>query len=272
MRFIIVGKVNRLEKRITTLGGEVVASFPEKEAAFLSKKDFNIPEADYLINFFSSHILKTHTLNKFSRRALNVHNGKLPEYAGIHVHQWAIRNGEDKTTVTIHYMTEDVDLGDIVAERDVVISENDTGLTLYRKTQSEGLDLMSSVIGSLLSGKKLISRKQDVSKRVLYSHKDALDSKINWKMTAFDVRNFIRAGSYYPLESPTYTATLIDENYGEILLLSGSVEGLSGVPGTILNINDHGPLIACGRQSLRVTRSISASGVKIDWNKASLVL
>ena len=172
--------------------------------------------------------------------------------------------------VSIHHISEDIDLGDLIAERELVVSNNDTGLTLYRKTQSEGLELLLSVIKELLSGATLDARKQDVSKRVLYTHKDAANSKINWKASAKDVRNFIRAGAYYPLKSPTYTASVFDEYHGEILLLSASVENFSGVPGTILDVTDNKPLVGCGHQSVKITRFVSVLGEKIDWKKVSL--
>tara|TARA_B100000242_G_C43055062_1_gene493587 strand:+ start:7891 stop:8571 length:681 start_codon:yes stop_codon:yes gene_type:complete len=219
------------------------------------------------LNVFSPIIIKSHILNKFRGRAFNVHNGKLPQYAGIHVHQWAIRNGETKLHVTIHHMTSNIDAGNIVAEHEIEISDKDTGLSLFHKSIKEGIVLMENLTNLLIRKSPLPNTKQNLNERTLYKHKDALDSRIDWNLKAKDLHNFIRAGSYYPLKSPTYTATLFTKNYGKILILKSSIENASGIPGELLNVNNFGPLIACGENSLRLTKVKFDRKVNIDWNK-----
>jgi methionyl-tRNA formyltransferase len=268
MKFIIVGDAAKLTKHITDQGGEVVKLYSKGDENKLRDQYLEIPEADYLLNFFSPVILKSNVLNRLKNGALNVHNGKLPQYAGIHVHQWAIRNGEIETAVTIHKMTTDIDLGDIVAERSVMISPNDTGLSLFRKTVKEGLALMTDVVDQLLkTGGELVYNKQDISERHVYLHKDALDPLIEWPKPADTIRNFIRAGSYYPLQSPTYTATIPSKAFGDIQIIKAEVEDHSGASGCLLDITDGKPLIGCGKQSLRITSAKISREVELDWSQ-----
>lgn len=267
MKFIIIGKTEQLESYIRSHGGQVMLSLDSQEASVLKNPDVALPDADYLLNVYSPHILKSHVLNKFQDRAFNVHNGKLPQYAGIHVHQWAIRNGEHETAVTVHKITKEIDQGDIIAERPILISNNDTGLTLFQKTIKEGVSLMLEVVDLLLSNAYLIVKPQNITERKLYMHRDALDPTINWGKPAKEIRNFIRAGSYYPLKSPTYTASLWDAKQGEILILEAQIVDIEGEPGQLLDLNEKGPLVACGEQALRLTRVKQHRDTKINWKQ-----
>jgi methionyl-tRNA formyltransferase len=65
----------------------------------------------WLINANSTFIIPTDVLKLFEGRNLNFHPGLLPEYAGLHTHQWAIRNGEREFGVTVHRMEQRIDAG-----------------------------------------------------------------------------------------------------------------------------------------------------------------
>jgi methionyl-tRNA formyltransferase len=58
--------------------------------------------------------------------ALNVHSGKLPEYRGMMPTFWALANGDEQVTVTVHEMVEQLDAGPIVRELEVAVGPGDT--------------------------------------------------------------------------------------------------------------------------------------------------
>ena len=70
----------------------------------------------WLINVNSTMIIPAEVLALFEGRSLNFHPGLLPEYAGLHTHQWAIRNGEREFGVTVHRMEQKIDAGAIVGK------------------------------------------------------------------------------------------------------------------------------------------------------------
>lgn len=72
-------------------------TFSNQESIALQDPKIKLLEADYQLNIFSQQILKSHILDKFKNRAFNIHNGKLLQYVGIHVHQWAIPSGETES-------------------------------------------------------------------------------------------------------------------------------------------------------------------------------
>lgn len=161
--------------------------------------------ADCLLSVNNDTLLSDSMLSRFET-CLNLHNGRLPEYAGRHVHQWAIRNGETESEATIHYMTAGVDAGDIVATRTFPIRPTDTGLSLFKASFAVGTELMIEAARKLMAGETLPRRPQVGTRRV-YRHKDALNGEIDTSMTAQQIVDFVRAGTYFPMRSPSYTPT-----------------------------------------------------------------
>ncbi len=160
------------ERRIPLLGSDVLRA----ENAWPADL-----EADRLVNINGSVIVAPHVLDRFDGRALNMHPGPLPEYAGLHVHQWAIRNGEARHGATIHVMEAGVDTGPIVDMVRFPIVEADTGLSLFKRTMDLGTKLLIHVLEGVIKGTPPASRPQDLARRHYYRHDDALDGTIVWE-------------------------------------------------------------------------------------------
>jgi len=201
----------------------------------------------WLINVNSTLIIPAELLELFEGRSLNFHPGLLPEYAGLHTHQWAIRNGEREFGVTVHRIERRIDAGAIVGQVRFPIRSEDTGLSLFGRCLTAGAELFASIVAKIVRGEALIDVPQDLSRRRLYRHRDALDGRIDWNQSAVSVIDFIRAGNYEPFASPTYVARLDQVAGFDIEVLRATKEPASGAPaGMILEISAVGPLIACG--------------------------
>lgn len=205
------------------------------------------PDA-WLISTNSMLIIPPDVLEVFDGRSLNLHPGLLPEYAGLHTHQWAIRHGEREFGVTVHRIERTVDAGAIVAQRRFPISPEDTGLSLFKRCLVEGAELFSQVVAQISRGEALIDFRQDLTRRHLYRQRDALDGRIDWNETATGIIDFIRAGNYEPFASPSYVARLDRLMDFDIEVLRATSEGTSTTthPGTVVDVSAAGPLIACG--------------------------
>jgi methionyl-tRNA formyltransferase len=224
---------------------EVVATeFLSTRAGFAWARQLG---ANWLMCLGCTTILPPELLALFSGNALNCHPGPLPEYAGMHVHQWAIRNGETEFGVTAHRLETRVDAGPIVASMRFPIGHEDTGLSLFCRAQRAAAELMISVIGRIVAGERLEFVSQDLSRRRVYRHRDALDGRINWHLPVQSVINFVRAGNYDPWESPTYIAHF-DTAAGERVqvLRAAAASQTGGPPGSLLELARQGPIIACG--------------------------
>ena len=89
-----------------------------------------------------------------SKGAINLHSGLLPFYRGSDSEFWALYNNEpDKIGVTIHYIEEGLDTGDIIlCERQKVVP-NDTHSQLRKKNIVLGAKKINEVISLIESGK-----------------------------------------------------------------------------------------------------------------------
>ncbi len=201
----------------------------------------------WLINVNSTVIIPADVLKLFAGRSLNFHPGLLPEYAGLHTHQWAIRNGEREFGVTVHRMEERIDAGAIVGQQRFPIGPDDTGLSLFSRCLAAGAELFPRIIDQIVRGETLIDIPQDLTRRRLYRHRDALDARIDWNQGAEQIVDFIRAGNYEPFTSPTYVARLDPVAGFDIEVLRAAAEPASvGDPGMIVDVSTAGPLIVCG--------------------------
>ena len=180
-----------------------------------------------MINAYGTVILPRSVLRLFPGRALNVHPGPLPEYGGLHMNQWALRNGETRFGATIHLMDERVDAGAIVRQAWFDIAPADTGLSLFLKTQQVATDLLREVLGDIMAGRPLRAVPQDLTRLRVYRHAEALDGRIDWCWPARQIVDFVRAGNYRPFASPTYTA-YVEVAGARIEILEGAGRGAGG--------------------------------------------
>ena len=111
--------------------------------------------------------------------AVNFHPALLPRCRGCHPVFWTLASGETQGGVTAHYMIEDVDAGDIVAQIPLPLSRDDDYGSLYRRTMQVSGDLVGAVESFFLSGKRR-GTPQDAS-RATYFHEDTeADRVIRW--------------------------------------------------------------------------------------------
>ena len=213
---------------------------------------------DWLININSTVLIPSAILELPRAGALNMHPGLLPAYAGLHTHQWALRNGEQTFGSTIHFIEPRVDVGDIVLQRQFPIKKTDTGLSLFYNCIREGILGMRTVIEDILAEKPLSRQKQDLSKYHLYRHRDALDGGIDWRRSADDVERFVRAGNYAPFHSPTYTAHLDSlavegQTYEvEVLNVTPVAVPITIIPGKVFTESNKPPMVICKEGAVRL--------------------
>ncbi|MDD5084862.1 MAG: formyltransferase family protein [Candidatus Omnitrophica bacterium] len=105
----------------------------------------------------------------------NIHTSYLPRYRGIAPNFWALVNGEKRFGTSIHYVTDKIDSGPIVAEKEVPIYEKDTVFDLYRRCSKEAAGFIIGLLEQCEKGKPE-GVEQDESQASYYSRitKDAV--------------------------------------------------------------------------------------------------
>jgi phosphoribosylglycinamide formyltransferase-1 len=93
-------------------------------------------------------VLKAPTVEAFRRRIINIHPSLLPRFPGLKAWKQALDAGEKVTGCTVHYVDEQIDHGDIIAQREVPILPNDTPEILHERIQVEERKLYPEVIAT----------------------------------------------------------------------------------------------------------------------------
>lgn len=137
-------------------------------------------------------ILKKEVINLPKIACINCHPSLLPTHRGSNPYASTIKNGETKTGITFHLMNEGIDTGEILLQKDVNISEEDTGGSLRNKCAFTAKNSVSELLDRLEKA-ELIPEKQNESKASYFSRLHPNDAKISWKKPATEIHNNIRA-------------------------------------------------------------------------------
>jgi methionyl-tRNA formyltransferase len=134
-----------------------------------------------------------------------VHDSLLPEYRGFAPLNWSILNGEDQTGVTLFYLSELMDGGDIVAQKRVPIGPDDTAPVVYERVCQATVDLVLEAYPLLVQG--VAPRiKQDYTTGSFACSRTPVDGMIDWSKPAIAIYNQVRALTYpYPGAFTYYT-------------------------------------------------------------------
>jgi phosphoribosylglycinamide formyltransferase-1 len=91
-------------------------------------------------------VLHEPVLKAFPRRIINIHPSLLPKFPGLEAWKQALVEGETVTGCTVHYVDEQIDHGQIVAQREVRILPNDTAESIHARIQVIEHELYPAVI------------------------------------------------------------------------------------------------------------------------------
>ena len=128
---------------------------------------------------------------------INVHSSLLPKYRGAAPINAALINGDDKTGVTIMYIAEELDAGDIILTKETEITEEETFLTLHDKLKDIGAEALTEAVRMIFAG---------TNPRISQNHSEATfikpfkkeDLKIDWNKSKEEIFNFVRGISPVP--------------------------------------------------------------------------
>lgn len=93
-------------------------------------------------------VLKSPMLEAFPKKILNIHPSLLPKFPGLMAWSQALAAGDKITGCTVHYVDEQIDHGDIIAQREVPILPGDTPETLHERIQIAERELYPDVIAT----------------------------------------------------------------------------------------------------------------------------
>jgi methionyl-tRNA formyltransferase len=222
---------------------------PEKasDPEFIDQLKDLLPDMIVLVAY--GQFLKREVLELPLKGAINVHPSLLPKYRGAAPIQWAIARGETTTGVTIMYMSEKMDAGDIILQEPFPIEPDDTAATLEPKLAKKGAEMLLQAIDLIREG-RVTRTPQDESQVTMAPKLKKEDGRIDWTKPAQEILNRVRAFNPWPCcycETPPAEGRPTKEF---LKILKARVENISGRPGEIKLAGKQEPIVATGDKAL----------------------
>jgi methionyl-tRNA formyltransferase len=176
--------------RAATLGIPVRAPEHPNDASLVAAVRRLRP--DLIFSFYYRRLLGKALLECPRLGAINLHGSLLPKYRGRAPVNWVLVHGESVTGVTLHYMDERADHGDIIAQRPVRIEIEDTAFTLSRKLTAAACALLADLYPAMALG-RAPRTPQDHAAATIYGRRRPADGRIDWAISTWRIYNLIRA-------------------------------------------------------------------------------
>ena len=218
---------------------------------------------DIIFSIYYRKILPKSILELPKLGCVNIHPSLLPKYRGPIPTAWAIEKGETNFGITIHYMDEGIDTGDILVQKKYSIKHNETGFELYTRAMNLGAKLLEDNYEKIIN--KEIKPITQSGSSSYYGKKNGKYT-IDWKDSAKNINNKIRVHSK-PFNS---AETLLFNRY--ILINKASVveneKYTAQGCGIIVDIVDKKLIISCAEGCLLLEDYIIIP--QLDENEKSI--
>ena len=163
---------------------------------------------DLIITSAYGQFIPSEVLNYPKYKCINTHGSLLPKYRGGAPIQRAIINGEQYTGMTIMYMDEKMDAGDILYQKQIEIDIHDTNTTLFSKLSDLGLEMLLEFLPKLFKG-EVNPIKQDLDKVTIAPNLEKEIEHITFNDKCLNVYNHIRG----LLDNPGCFMVIKDKKY-----------------------------------------------------------
>jgi len=108
-------------------------------------------DPDVIASVAATQKFESDLLDVPSNCAINIHSSLLPDYRGVSPSFWTLLHDEEQTGITVHYMHEDLDAGDVVRQRPLSIRDDDTLHSLNERVAETGSDILVTALKDIRS-------------------------------------------------------------------------------------------------------------------------
>jgi methionyl-tRNA formyltransferase len=217
-------------------------------------------QPDLIVTAAYGQILPKSVLDIPRLGCINVHASLLPRYRGGAPIHYAVMNGDPVTGVTIMYMAEGLDTGDMISRIEVPITEEDTTGSMFVKLSVSGAELLKETLPKLARGEA----QREPQREELASYAPNIqreNERIAWERTSLELFNHIRGLNPFPGAFTTWNGEVFKVWASRLKNGERSATGNRAAPGTVLQVSSDGVEIATGDGSLYLTE-IQPAGKK----------
>lgn len=142
----VIARAGKYKKNVQIISRSALETYAEKFIEFLKIENIElIILAGFLLKLPDAYV------KAFPNRIINIHPSLLPKYGGkgmygMNVHKAVIENKEKESGITIHYVDEEYDRGDIIIQEKCVVEANDTPETLQKKIQKLEFEFLPKAV------------------------------------------------------------------------------------------------------------------------------
>lgn len=198
---------------------------------------------DLIVTVAYGQILPSAILEHPPFGCVNVHASLLPKLRGGAPIHYALLQGEEKTGVTIMYMVEQLDAGDMISKEEVMIEHADNVGTLHDKLSTAGARLLNDTLPHLFN--ETIDPVKQIEEEATFApniHRDL--EEIDWTKDSIEVYNQIRGLCPWPVAYSKFAGKQMKIWHAH--LISSPVQG---EPGEIVErTSEDTVIVACGDQ------------------------
>jgi len=187
---------------------------------------------------------------------INVHASLLPKYRGAAPINWSIVQGEAETGITIMYMAEELDSGDIVIAKSTPISQTDDAVSLWSRMGPMGGALLVEAVAAIEAGTAVRTpqRHAEMTLAPMLSREHA---PLDFTKTAQQLHNQVRG----LIPWPATTATLVGRAL-KVFRTCAAERRTDFTPGSLVQADKQGLFVACGGGSVLELIEIQGEGSK----------
>ena len=231
---------------------------PEKIGGTTSVAQLKYLKPDLIVVAAYGQILTKEILNLPKYGCLNIHTSLLPKYRGASPIHSAIAAGERQSGVTIMWMDEGLDTGDILSQEVLTIRRHETSQTLHDRLAKVGADALLKALPLIETGNAPRTR-QDKAKATLTKKLKKEDGHINWDRPQKEIDAHIRAMTPWP-SAYVWIPQEADQKMLKIFTTIISRRA-KGKPGEVVRVDKHGILVAAKVGGL-LLREVQLEGKK----------
>lgn len=282
------GKLSYSPVKEAAIAHNIEVAQPErvKEQSFIDRLMETAPDVIVVVAF--GQILPEAILNIPRYGCINVHASLLPAYRGAAPIQWAVIDGLKTTGVTTMYMDKGLDTGDIIEQKSLALSPDETGGSLFDKLAVLGGEIIVETLAKLENGTATRS-KQDDSKSSYAKMLSKDMGLLDFNKSAEELERFIRGLNPWPSAYTKLNNKLLKIYRADVVcekdiagledgLYGGAEDGSSkgdgkGTAGSIVAVDKKSFTIRCGNGGLKVTelqlegkKRMAASAFLLGYN------
>lgn len=188
-------------------------------------------------------------LNSVKDGFINVHPSLLPEYRGPNPYTAVILNNDKETGLTLHFMDENFDTGDIIIQKKLVVTNIDTMGTLFNRLNILALDMLLETLEKYETT-ELTREKQPSGNFKLGKAFSDNDVLIKYDKPALEIKNLIRALNPFILAQTSFRGTMVKVFTADIIEKSSPHDYPMG---TIVGVDEDKFYLKTGKDLLALT-------------------